>query len=136
MLAVGVPLYICASASTPVAAALVLKGISPGAALVFLLAGPATNAATLAVLLRFLGRRVMAVYLLLICAGSLLCGWLVNRIYDYSGLDLAAQIGMAEHASSWIETPAALLLLLLIGRSLLPGSTRSAACSDAAGEDH
>jgi hypothetical protein len=57
MLAVGIPLYICATASTPIAAALILKGVSPGAALVFLLAGPATNATSLTVLLRILGKR-------------------------------------------------------------------------------
>jgi len=51
MLAVGIPLYICATASTPIAAALILKGVSPGAALVFLLAGPATNLASLTVLI-------------------------------------------------------------------------------------
>ncbi len=60
MLAVGVPLYICATASTPIAAALILKGISPGAALVFLLAGPATNVATLTVLVKILGKRATA----------------------------------------------------------------------------
>ena len=52
MLAVGIPLYICATASTPIAAALILKGVSPGAALVFLLAGPATNVTSLTVLLK------------------------------------------------------------------------------------
>jgi uncharacterized membrane protein YraQ (UPF0718 family) len=62
MLLVGIPLYMCASASTPIAAALVLKGLSPGAALVFLLAGPATNAATLTVVARFWGRQATAVY--------------------------------------------------------------------------
>jgi uncharacterized membrane protein YraQ (UPF0718 family) len=56
MLGVGIPIYICASASTPVAAALVLNGLSPGAALVFLLAGPATNAATLTVVARYFGK--------------------------------------------------------------------------------
>ncbi|NOQ42097.1 MAG: SO_0444 family Cu/Zn efflux transporter, partial [Desulfuromusa sp.] len=56
MLGIGIPIYICASASTPVAAAPVLKGLSPGAALVFLSAGPATNAATITVMSRYFGR--------------------------------------------------------------------------------
>src|SRR3989449_1638487 len=59
MLAIGIPIYTCASASTPVAAALGLKGVSPGAALVFLLSGPATNVGAIVVLLKFLGRRVV-----------------------------------------------------------------------------
>jgi uncharacterized protein len=59
----GVPLYICASASTPIAAALMAKGVSPGAALVFLLVGPATNLASLLVVGRRLGKRTAAIYL-------------------------------------------------------------------------
>ena len=57
MLVVALPLYVCATASTPIAASLLLKGLSPGAALVFLLAGPATNGATLTVMLKTLGKR-------------------------------------------------------------------------------
>jgi len=63
MLGVGIPLYICATASTPIAAALILKGVSPGAALVFLIAGPATNVTTLTVLFGILGKRATAIYL-------------------------------------------------------------------------
>ncbi len=63
MLAVGIPLYICATASTPIAAALILKGVSPGAALVFLLTGPATNVTSLTVLFGLLGKRATAIYL-------------------------------------------------------------------------
>ncbi len=57
MLAAAIPLYVCATASTPIAAALALKGLSPGAALVFLLAGPATNAASFTVVAKLLGKR-------------------------------------------------------------------------------
>lgn len=62
MLLVGIPLYICASASTPLAASLIAKGMSPGTAFVFLLAGPATNAATITMVTRFLGKRSAALY--------------------------------------------------------------------------
>ena len=81
----GIPLYICASASTPIAAALILKGISPGAALIFLLAGPATNAATVTLVARFWGKRATAVYLLSIAACSLLLGWGTDAIYRAAG---------------------------------------------------
>jgi uncharacterized membrane protein YraQ (UPF0718 family) len=57
MLLAGIPLYICATAATPTAAALVLKGLSPGAALVFLLAGPTTNLATITIVYRYSGAR-------------------------------------------------------------------------------
>jgi HflK protein len=81
MLAIGIPLYTCASASTPVAAALVLKGLSPGAALVFLLSGPATNLGTIVMLLKFLGPRVVAIYLAAIAGVSLLAGYALDWVY-------------------------------------------------------
>jgi uncharacterized membrane protein YraQ (UPF0718 family) len=74
MLAVGIPLYICATASTPVAAALILKGVSPGAALVFLLAGPATNVTSLTVLWGTLGKRATVIYLTAICLSAVSSG--------------------------------------------------------------
>jgi len=128
MLVVGIPIYICASASTPVAAALVLKGLSPGAALVFLLAGPATNAATLAVLFKFLGRSATLVYLLLIATCSLLFGWLVNRLYAFSGLDLTAWAAEMHPHASILETVAAVVLLVLIARSVWQSRRAESCC--------
>ncbi len=76
----GVPLYLCASASTPVAAALVAKGLSPGAALVFLLVGPATNAATIAVVGRLLGGRQLRIYLGSIIGVAIVAGLLLDAL--------------------------------------------------------
>ncbi len=81
---IGIPIYICASASTPIAAALILKGISPGAALVFLLAGPATNAATLTLVGRFWGRAATTVYLISIAVCSLALGGLTDLHHGVS----------------------------------------------------
>lgn len=78
MLAVGVPLYVCAVASTPIAAALLVAGVSPGAVLVFMLAGPATNLGGIGLIVNEFGRRFAAIYLSTICVFSLLLGWLVN----------------------------------------------------------
>jgi uncharacterized protein len=123
MLLIGIPIYICASASTPIAAALVLKGLSPGAALVFLLAGPATNAATLTVIGRFLGKKVTAIYLASIACCSLLAGWLVNRIYFWTGASISDWVSKgAGHEVSPLGTFWALLLLALIVRSLWKNS--------------
>src|SRR5205807_1443163 len=87
MLLISIPVYTCASSSTPLAAALVLKGLNPGAALVFLLAGPATNLGSLVVLLKFLGARVVAVYIAAIVVMTLLAGWAVNWVYAALGVD-------------------------------------------------
>ncbi len=78
MVVAGVPLYLCASASTPVAAALIAKGLSPGAALVFLLVGPATNAATIAVVGQLLGPWRLRIYLTSIIGVSLAAGLLLD----------------------------------------------------------
>lgn len=116
MLLVGIPLYICASASTPIAAALVLKGLSPGAALVFLLAGPATNAATLTVVARFWGRRATLVYLASIAGCSLVLGWLVNRFYAWAGIDISRWVhpSSADALSGWGVLSAIVLLGLIL----------------------
>jgi hypothetical protein len=121
MLAVGIPLYICASASTPIAAALVLKGLSPGAALVFLLAGPATNAATLTVIGKFLGKKVTVIYLATIAFCSVAIGWLVNRLYGWAGISITEWVGKSvEEAVTPFTIACSVVLLILIGRSLLP----------------
>jgi len=121
MLVAGVPLYICATASTPIAAALVLKGLSPGAALVFLLAGPATNAATVTVIGRYWGRRVTGIYLVSIAVCALSLGWLTNRLYAWTGIDIATEVHPAvESPISPFMTASAVLLLVLIGRKYLP----------------
>ncbi|MEW5736405.1 MAG: SO_0444 family Cu/Zn efflux transporter [Thermodesulfobacteriota bacterium] len=95
MLAMGIPIYICATASTPVAAALVLKGVSPGAALVFLLAGPATNITSLTVLFGLLGKRATAIYLACIAVFSVAAGLLLDMVYLRLGLSAFAMAGKA-----------------------------------------
>jgi uncharacterized membrane protein YraQ (UPF0718 family) len=118
MLLVGIPLYMCASASTPVAAALVLKGLSPGAALVFLLAGPETNADTLTVVARFWGRKATMVYLAVISCCSLSLGWLTNEFYAWAGIDISRWVAPAEdHSAGGWHTFAAIVLLALIARA-------------------
>lgn len=80
ILVVAVPMYICSTGSIPVAAALMMKGLSPGAALVMLMAGPAVNLASILVVRKAMGRRFTAVYLLVIVCFSILFGGLVNAI--------------------------------------------------------
>ena len=119
MLVAGIPLYICATASTPIAAALILKGVSPGAALVFLLAGPATNAAAVAVVLRTLGKRSTFIYLASIAGCALVFGVLVDLFYANMGLTARAVAGeAAEAVPHGVALACAILLLLLTGVSL------------------
>jgi uncharacterized membrane protein YraQ (UPF0718 family) len=114
MLAVGIPLYICATASTPIAAALILKGVSPGAALVFLLAGPATNLASLTVLIGTLGKRATALYLASIAVCSVLFGLIVDQLYLYWGISPQAMVGQAsEVVPPWGQWLGAVIVLLL-----------------------
>ena len=80
ILVVAVPMYICSTGSIPVAAALIMKGLSPGAALVMLMAGPAVNLASILVVRKALGGRFTAIYLLTIVGFSILFGLLVNAV--------------------------------------------------------
>ncbi|MBR5019261.1 MAG: permease, partial [Bacteroidales bacterium] len=91
ILIVAVPMYICSTGSIPVAAALIMKGLSPGAALVMLMAGPAVNLASILVVRKALGSRFTAIYLLVIVGFSILFGLLVNatgiNVVPMSGQD-------------------------------------------------
>lgn len=114
MLAVGVPMYICATASTPIAAALIVKGVSPGTALVFLLAGPATNITALTVLVKILGRKGVAVYLASIATISVLSGLALDALYFSLGIKATATIGaVAEIVPHWLMLAATGLLMVL-----------------------
>ncbi len=118
MLAVGIPLYICATASTPIAAALILKGVSPGAALVFLLAGPATNIASLTVLVGILGKRAASLYVAAIAVCAVGFGLLLNKVYAALGISAMALAGQASDVMPpWLEWMA---VLFLLGISIKP----------------
>jgi len=120
MLLVSLPMYVCASMSTPVAAALVAKGMSPGAALVLLMAGPATNMATITVVAGTLGKRTLGIYLGAIVLCTLGAAYATDAIYGALGLSAQATVGTAaaELFPWWLELAAAILLAVLIGRQL------------------
>lgn len=122
MLLVGIPLYICATASTPVAAALILKGVSPGTALVFLLVGPATNITSIAVLVGLLGKRTTALYLTSLSAVSVLCGLLLDFVYLKAGISATVTISQsADVFPVEMKTAGALIVLLLSVKPLCIG---------------
>ena len=114
MLAMGMPLYICATASTPIAAALILKGISPGAALVFLLVGPATNVTSLTVMFGLLGKKATSVYFVTIACVAVLFGLAVDQIYLSFGLSPQAMMGKAsEVVPEWMKLAGTFMLLII-----------------------
>jgi len=113
LLAVGIPLYVCAEASTPIAAAFILKGVSPGAALVFLLAGPATNFGSIAVLTRELGRRTVAVYLAVICIMSIAFGAIFHALDQRYDLVRATGGAVDDWIPIQVKQAAALVFIAL-----------------------
>ena len=85
MIVIGAPLYICATASIPIAAVLMMKGASAGAAFVFLTVGPATNAAALILIAHALGKKIAGLYLLTIIVLSIAAGYALNFILSLTG---------------------------------------------------
>ncbi|WP_051148620.1 permease [Desulfospira joergensenii] len=116
MLGAGIPMYVCATSSTPIAAALILKGLNPGAALVFLLAGPATNAAAIYVVKDLFSTRTLVIYLSMVALCSLGMGFLLDWIYGFTGMEAKAMIGTAPHIiPRFIQWGSAVILLALLG---------------------
>lgn len=134
MLLAGLPMYVCATSSTPIAAALVLKGLNPGAALVFLLSGPATNIASLSMVAGLLGRRSLMIYLASIVTCSLLFGVLTDALYHGLGITAKASAGQAAEILPYhFELGAAVLLAVLLAVSIWKSYNNRSSCS--AGRD-
>lgn len=114
MALIGIPLYICAAAATPIAAGLLLSGVSPGMALVFLLAGPVTSMATLAVYCRELGSRALLVYLVSIVLVSVTCGLCLNLFMQMMAIDPVIQASRIQDMMPvWIEVLSLLVFLFM-----------------------
>ena len=105
-LVVAVPLYVCATASVPIAAALVTQGMPTGAALVFLMAGPATNVATIGAVKRAFGNRVLAVYLATVVVGSVILAYTYDAFMPLQALGAIAH----EHGHAWWAWASAIVL--------------------------
>jgi uncharacterized membrane protein YraQ (UPF0718 family) len=120
MLIVSLPMYVCATASTPIAAALALKGFSPGALLVFLLAGPATNAATVVMVSRLLGKRSAIIYVGSIIVVTLACALAADALYLTLGFEVHAWLAdSGAREDGFVLVLAALAMLAVLLRSCL-----------------
>lgn len=126
MVLVSVPMYICATASTPIAAGLLLAGVSPGAVLVFMMAGPATNIATLGVVAKELGKRALWGYLGGVIGVALVAGILVNYLVDSFGFVVMPQIGeQHQMLPQWLVATSGIVLALLMAKVVFEKIPRS-----------
>jgi len=115
MLVAGIPMYVCATASTPIAAALVLKGLNPGAALVFLLAGPATNIASISMISGLFGKKSLLIYLSSIAICSIVLGLFTDMLYYGMGISAMATAGQAaDIIPHYIQISSAMILAVLM----------------------
>lgn len=127
MMLVGIPIYVCATASIPLAIGFIHLGASPGAALAFLVAGPATNAATLATVFKVLGKRTAAVYLSTVALGALAAGFGLDATlhlwgrYGLPGAHMAHDMPLV-----WWQHASAVALIAVIGLSMWRGWRRKA----------
>lgn len=110
-MAASVPIYVCATASVPIALGFIHAGVSPGAALAFLIAGPATNAATLTVVWRLLGRRTALLYLVTVALSAVACGLLLDGLFP--DLTVSAHYHLTSHGG-WLRHVWAIALLCVL----------------------
>lgn len=117
MMAMGIPLYVCATASIPIAAMMMMKGVTPGAALVFLMTGPATNAATIATLWKIFGQRTTLIYLAVVAFTALGSGVLLDQFFNITDLPMGTiKSWMLPH---WFKVICAVVLVIIAAPAML-----------------
>jgi hypothetical protein len=117
MMVLGIPVYVCATASVPIAAAMMMKGLSPGAALVFLVTGPATNAATIVTIWKILGRKTAVIYLLTVAGCALAGGLLLDLISgEQSPMAMAHQGWMLPRIVNYVSM---VILFIVLGFAII-----------------
>ncbi|MBR4614547.1 MAG: permease, partial [Kiritimatiellae bacterium] len=117
MALVGFPMYVCSTASIPIAASLIAKGVSPGAAFVFLMVGPAMNAMSLTTVAALVGRKAAAAYVAVIIIGAILCGIAINLLPD--ALPASAAIAASGHSLSVVHWASAAFLAIMMVYNLV-----------------
>ncbi|MDD4609478.1 MAG: permease [Bacteroidaceae bacterium] len=116
ILCLSIPMYICATGSIPIAASLMLKGISPGSALVLLMAGPATNIASILVIGKVLGKKTLAIYLATIVISAIGWGLFIDAFLPASWFSSVLQAPSMEHGMVWWKLASSILLFILLLR--------------------
>ena len=138
VLCVSVPMYICATGSIPIAVALMMKGLTPGAALVMLMAGPACNVASILVVNRVLGRKTLLLYLSAIIGGSILFGFGIDYFLprEWFTDHLSNTHDCCHEVAGWFEWLCTGILTLLLLNVLRMKLMHKSACSCGHEHDH
>ena len=118
MLLVSLPMYVCATASIPIAVALMAKGISAGAAFVFLMAGPATNASSIAVIRNILGKKTLMYYLLLISITAIISGIILDKFFTVSPISIT-NLSHEHHTDGLVSLVFTILFILILVNSYI-----------------
>ena len=123
VLAIAIPMYVCATGSIPIALSLMMKGLTPGAALVLLMAGPAINSASMLVINKAFGKKQMTIYITSIVIGAILFGLGIDYLLPHEWFAVAGTHTMdacchKEEEASWFAIGCSILFLLLLARAL------------------
>ena len=123
ILVVAIPMYVCATGSIPIAIALMMKGMSPGTALVLLMAGPAANIASMMVIGKVLGKKTFIIYLITLVIGAITCGLIMDNFLPPSWFDVSSFTNVsAEHHKGvfcYIKNICSFILFALLANSIL-----------------
>lgn len=121
VLLVAVPMYVCATGSIPIAIALMMKGMSPGTALVLLMAGPAANIASMLVIGKVLGKKTFALYLTTLVLGAITSGLIIDNFLPAGWFDVS-NFGLAGHHHGhfyYFKAVCSCILLILFANALM-----------------
>ena len=122
VLAIAVPMYVCATGSIPIAVALIMKGLTPGAGLVLLMAGPACNMASMLVVKKVMGTKTLVIYLASIILGSIIFGAAIDFMQFNGIMDFTANLVSTTHCEqggTWIEWTSTAILIALLFNALV-----------------
>lgn len=125
---IGIPMYVCATASTPIALGFLIAGLSPGAVLVFMLAGPATNVSTMGMIAKEMGKRTLALYLFAVVSAAISLGYALNYLFSVMQWAIpTAGMNVHEHTSvEWLYYICAVTLAALMLRNTVKKSFAAA----------
>ena len=126
VLVIAIPMYVCATGSIPIALSLMLKGLSPGTALVLLMAGPAANFASFTLVSREMGRKSAIIYLISIVVGAMTFGLIIDYVLpaDWFTIRNAQAMAGKEHAFSLLSTISSAVLVILLVVTFIKGHKR------------